>query len=111
MPRMTLQVRLVLEALAEDPGRARYGLEIIEATGLLPGTIYPILARLEQAGWLHSEWEIVDEHAAGRPRRRYYRLTADGATAASAATASAEHRRRVRPRPAPGGMTPGEAYS
>ena len=111
MPRLTLQVRLVLQAFLDAAGDEQYGLELIDATGLFPGTIYPILARLEQAGWLHSEWEIVDEHAAGRPRRRYYRLTADGATAASAATASAEHRRRVRPRPAPGGMTPGEAYS
>ena len=82
---MTLQVRLVLQALTDEPGQERYGLEIVQATGLMPGTIYPILARLEQAGWLHSEWEVLDEHQAGRPRRRYYRLTADGATAAATA--------------------------
>ena len=107
---MTLQVRLVLQALSGDPDRRCYGLEIVEATGLMPGTIYPILARLEQAGWLSSEWEVVDRHVAGRPRRRYYRLTAPGATAAAAAAATAAQRRAGRARAADGGILPGEAY-
>ncbi|MEU4419591.1 PadR family transcriptional regulator [Actinoplanes sp. NPDC024001] len=110
MPRMTLQVRLVLQALAEDPGRERYGLEIVDWTGLMPGTIYPILARLEQAGWLSSEWETVDESAAGRPRRRYYRLTPDGLTAAAAAATTAP-RAATRLRPSLGRILPGEAWS
>ena len=107
---MTLQVRLVLQALAEDPAEQRYGLEIVESTGLLPGTIYPILARLEQAGWLHSEWETVDRHAAGRPRRRYYRLTVDGAAASAAAEAAAARRRPARASPRLGGILPGGTY-
>ena len=106
MPRMTLQVRLVLQALAEEPDAQRYGLEIVDATGLLPGTIYPILARLEQAGWLDSEWETVDQHAAGRPRRRYYRLTPDGAAAAATAVVRA---RGAWARPVPCRVVPGEA--
>ena len=96
---MTLQVRLVLEALLRDPAAERYGLEIVEATGLMPGTIYPILARLERAGWLRSEWEVLDEQEAGRPRRRYYGLTAEGATAAATAP----------PRAVPGSTIPGRA--
>ncbi|WP_229071011.1 PadR family transcriptional regulator [Actinoplanes sp. DH11] len=104
---MTLQVRLVLHALAAEPDRQLYGLEIIDATGLMPGTIYPILARLEQAGWLRSEWEAVDEHAVGRPRRRYYGLTADGATAAVAAKTTAAQRRTSA---AVGDILPGGAY-
>ena len=103
MPRMTLQVKLVLLALAEDREQERYGLEIIDATGLPPGTIYPILARLERAGWLDSEWETVDEHLAGRPRRRYYRLTADGAAVATTIAAQSRGARTasafVRPVP------------
>ncbi len=107
MPRMTLQVKLVLQALAEDQEQERYGLEIIDATGLPPGTIYPILARLERAGWLDSEWETVDEHLAGRPRRRYYRLTADGV---AVATTVAAQSRGARMRPAFGRPVPREAY-
>ncbi|MDG4770944.1 helix-turn-helix transcriptional regulator [Solwaraspora sp. WMMD792] len=107
---MTLQVRLVLQALAEVPDQQRYGLEIVESTGLLPGTVYPILARLEQAGWLHSQWEAVDEHAAGRPRRRYYRLTADGVAAVQVARATAAQRRRGPTRMALGWPAAGEGY-
>ena len=33
-------------------------------------------------GWLESRWEEIDTSAAGRPARRYYRLTADGAVRA-----------------------------
>lgn len=92
MVRLTLQVQLVLRALSESPDTELYGLEIVELTGLLPGTIYPILARLEHAGWLSSRWEVIDQHAEGRPRRRYYRLTVEGAAAATEARHRAETR-------------------
>ncbi len=74
--RMTLQTQLVLRAFLADPQQRRYGLELCDMVGLPSGTIYPILARLEQIGWLESDWE---EAAAGRPRRRFYRLAPDGA--------------------------------
>lgn len=50
------------------------------------GTLYRALERLEKAGLLASRWEDP-EVAAGeeRPRRRLYRITAEGATAAEAA--------------------------
>ncbi|MGW7534075.1 PadR family transcriptional regulator [Amycolatopsis sp. NPDC054798] len=51
-----------------------YGLELCAAAGLPSGTIHPILARLEKAGWLRSRWEQVDPSERGRPRRRYYSL-------------------------------------
>ncbi|MGH8879134.1 MAG: PadR family transcriptional regulator, partial [Stackebrandtia sp.] len=57
-------------------------------TGLPSGTLYPILVRLERAGWVATAWEDVDASAAGRPARRYYRLTADGVTAARAELSS-----------------------
>ncbi|MFC8208874.1 PadR family transcriptional regulator [[Kitasatospora] papulosa] len=88
MPRMTLQTQLVLQALLEDPAKQRYGLELCEVAGLPSGTIYPILARLEQVGWLDSSWEDPTVHeAAGRPRRRFYRITQDGAEQARDALA------------------------
>jgi PadR family transcriptional regulator PadR len=52
--RLTVQVLLVLQALLREPGRELYGLELSEETGLMPGTAYPILLRLEHEGWLTS---------------------------------------------------------
>lgn len=88
-PRMTVHTQLVLQALLRDPGRELYGLELSSETGLLPGTAYPILLRLEGHGWVTSRWEDIDPHAEKRPARRYYRLTAAGAAQASAALAAA----------------------
>ncbi|MGH3765069.1 MAG: helix-turn-helix transcriptional regulator [Pseudonocardiaceae bacterium] len=100
---MTTTVRLVLEALLQvwddDPSAVLYGLEITARTGLLPGTTYPILQRLLDHGWLTDEWEDLDPHEAARPRRRYYRLTEDGAPQARKAlqevSARSEARRRA----------------
>ncbi|WP_230466181.1 PadR family transcriptional regulator [[Actinomadura] parvosata] len=78
-PRMTIPTQLVLRALLEDPTREMYGLEICQAAGLAPGTIHPILARFEGLGWLESHFEDIDPRKAGRPRRRYYRVTQHGA--------------------------------
>jgi DNA-binding PadR family transcriptional regulator len=75
---MTLPTQLVLRVLLDDPGGERYGLEIGTDAGLPSGTIHPILARLERLGWVESRWEDVDPKEAGRPARRYYRLTTDG---------------------------------
>jgi DNA-binding PadR family transcriptional regulator len=98
---MTLTTQLVLRALLEDPARELYGLEICAKAGLPSGTIHPILARLEKAGWLESRWEETDPHAQGRPRRRYYQLSPDGAERAHAALSRAAQStaalRRLRP--------------
>lgn len=101
-PRMTLPTQFVLRALLDDPEAERYGLEIREAAGLPSGTIHPILARLERLGWVESRWEDVDPSAAGRPARRYYRLTTDGIEHARAGLARAYRPTRatiLRPQP------------
>src|SRR5918997_1873980 len=77
-PRMTTSVLKVMAALLADPAADRYGLQLMQDTGLPSGTLYPILVRLERAGWVESHWEQIDPAAEGRPSRRYYRLTADG---------------------------------
>lgn len=73
-PRITPQVGAVLSVLASNPDRERYPLEICEATGLLSGTVYPIMTRLAAAGWIMDRWEEIDRRAEGRPARRYWRL-------------------------------------
>lgn len=54
------------------------GAEIGRMTNLASGTLYPILMRLEEAGWAESRWEVGDPHRLGRPRRRLYRITGVG---------------------------------
>ena len=97
---MTIPTQLVLQALLADPTAELYGVEIGTAAGLPSGTVHPILARLEGLGWLKSRWEDINPRVAGRPARRYYRLTATGAESAEAALAQAYRptpRRGLRP--------------
>ncbi|MGI5215039.1 PadR family transcriptional regulator [Plantactinospora sp. CA-290183] len=91
-PRMTLPTQAVLRTLVQHPSHEFYGLELCAAAGLASGTIHPILARLENLGWLTSRWEDLDPHEAGRPRRRYYSLTSDGAVQARRALAGVDAR-------------------
>jgi PadR family transcriptional regulator PadR len=94
-PRMTLQTQLVLRAMLTDPAGEHYGLQLRDETGLPSGTIYPILARLERCGWVASNWEDPVQHIAeGRPRRRYYQLTGEGAERARDALARAYRPRK-----------------
>ena len=49
-------------------GAVRLGL--MAMTGVKSGSLYPILERLERLGWVEAKYELIDEHVAGRPRRR-----------------------------------------
>lgn len=102
--RITLPTARVLAALLADPEADRYGLDLMQATGLASGTLYPILRRLMEAGWLTARWEESKQETRNRPARRYYRLTPEGATQARqalaelrASTVVPEPTRTVRP--------------
>jgi DNA-binding PadR family transcriptional regulator len=57
----------------------KFGLDIMRETGMPSGTVYPTLTRAETAGLVRSRWEATTAATAeGRPRRRYYELTAAG---------------------------------
>lgn len=57
-------------------GGHRYGFDVMDATGLPDGTVYPILRRLERRGVLEGVWESeAAARADQRPPRRYYRIT------------------------------------
>ena len=77
--RVTAPTLEVLDALltADEP---TWGLLVIKATGRQAGTVYPILERLEQLGWIRSSWD--DDAERSGPRRRLYEFTGDGAVAA-----------------------------
>jgi PadR family transcriptional regulator, regulatory protein PadR len=78
-PRLSTHVLKVLGALLSRPGDELSGAEIAKRTKIASGTLYPILFRLEGAGWLNSRWEIEHPVSLGRPRRRFYKITAKGA--------------------------------
>lgn len=86
--RISLQTLRVLEAFLDAPTQDLSGSDVHKRGRLASGTLYPILLRLEAAGWLMSRWEKVDPSAAGRPRRRLYRLTSGGLARATAVFAS-----------------------
>jgi PadR family transcriptional regulator PadR len=85
---MSKKVRLseptlkVLRFFMTEAAHRRSGAEIHVATGVSSGTLYPLLVRLEEAGWLSSQWEQIDPVQEGRPRRRYYSITGAGQLAA-----------------------------
>ncbi len=86
--RMSLQTLKVLEAFLDNPTAERSGADVQKRSRIASGTLYPILLRLESAGWFVSRWEAVDPASVGRPRRRLYRLTPTGLTRASEVFAS-----------------------
>jgi len=74
--RLSSAMALVLDALARG---SRHGFDILDATGLPSGTVYPILRRLEHDGFARSRWESAKAaQQEQRPPRRYYELTPDG---------------------------------
>lgn len=79
----------VLHALADGPTYG-YALAVRLAEGGLGtikgGTLYPLLARFEQAGLVDVEWRAGE----GGPGRKYYRLTDAGR--AELATSSGQWR-------------------
>jgi DNA-binding PadR family transcriptional regulator len=83
--RKTTAVSLVLAAFLENPEARTYGLDLMRASGHSSGTLYPILLRLRQAGWIEATWDPASPDTTGRPARRQYRLTADGASQARSA--------------------------
>src|SRR5262245_20361166 len=97
MPRgMGMAALRVLQAIA---GGAEYGFDIIDATGLPSGTVYPALSRHERDGYVESSWEdAARAHQEHRPPRRYYRITTQGKRAVDdvLATIGATAPRRAR---------------
>jgi PadR family transcriptional regulator PadR len=76
---LSLGTTAILHAVASG---SRFGFDIMDATGLTSGTVYPSLDRLEGLGLLESTWEAPDiARREKRPPRRYFRLTAPGEVA------------------------------
>ena len=90
---MSSQTVVVLQALKGNSRTWSYGYELSKVTGLKSGTLYPILGRLHDEGWLENKWEQSSEQ--GRPPRHLYRLTAVGSSAARRAMKIMESKTRA----------------
>ncbi len=83
-PRLSHSAALILKALSLG---YCFGFDVMEATGLPSGTVYPALRRLERDGLVQARWEAEKIATANqRPARRYYEVTRTGKSAAVAAT-------------------------
>ena len=72
----TYPTTLVLQALAQG---YHYGFDIMDATGVPSGTVYPILRRLDHEALATTRWESKRvARREQRPARRYYAITAAG---------------------------------
>ena len=80
--KLTAPLERVLRVLVADPAAPHYGYDLMKVARLPSGTLYPMLARLQQEGLVDSQWEDQRPDAGGRPPRKYYRLTAEGARVA-----------------------------
>jgi DNA-binding PadR family transcriptional regulator len=82
--------RLIAE-LASRRNEWVHGYDLLTSLGMKSGTLYPLLIRLHDQGYVESRWITREDD--GRPRHAY-RLTRAGAAAAAAL---AEPRTRLRP--------------
>jgi len=76
MQRLTRTTTRTLLAFLEAPRGWRYGYDLMKEAALSSGTLYPLLARLAEDGWLESRWE--ESELPGKPPRQLYRLTGTG---------------------------------
>ena len=82
--RSSTQTLSIFEALLARPRAWRHGYDLSVVTELKSGTLYPVLMRLNDRGFLDSKWE--ESELPGRPPRRMYRLTAAGIAHANSPT-------------------------
>jgi DNA-binding PadR family transcriptional regulator len=67
----------ILQAL-DAPNAPLFGYEVGQAAKIWPGTLYPILYKLERDGFVAGEWETDEPQPDQKGRRRYYHLTLAG---------------------------------
>jgi DNA-binding PadR family transcriptional regulator len=105
--KLTAPLDRVLRVFLDDTSARHYGYDLMKAARLPSGTLYPMLARLQEQGLVTSQWEPQPDDAGGRPPRKYYQLTGEGIRVARlelAQAPSATPRASARRAPAPRGL-------
>jgi PadR family transcriptional regulator, regulatory protein PadR len=95
--RLTKATRAVLDILmVADPDNPPWGFRLCEEADVGSGSVYPMLERLEECGWIRGFPE--EPQPAGRSARRYYEMTDMGRAEYSVALVlRAASRQRRRP--------------
>jgi PadR family transcriptional regulator, regulatory protein PadR len=75
-PNNSAQTRKLLAAMLWQPRAWQYGYELSKQTELKSGTLYPLLIRLSDQGFLESQWQ--EPKRPGKPPRHAYKLTLSG---------------------------------
>lgn len=76
LTRVTKQTLAVLQAFLDSGDRPVWGLALSKQLGIPTGSIYPMLDRLVENGWLQFSWE--DDAARLGPRKKLYTLSKGG---------------------------------
>lgn len=72
--RITIPMVMVLSAL-DSLSKPACGADVIKETGLMSGTVYPLLIKLKGSGLLNSTKEKGDPSELGRPLKTFFTLT------------------------------------
>lgn len=64
----------VLSVMLREPDACWYASDLAAAVGAASGTLYPVLSKLRNVGWIDRCWETSETTPApaGRPRRLYF---------------------------------------
>jgi PadR family transcriptional regulator PadR len=75
-------LELLMQATCED--RELHGYQLMRDTQRAGPTIYNVLDKLEDMGWITGRFEQRNLDHPGKPPRRFYQLTGEGIPAAEA---------------------------
>jgi DNA-binding PadR family transcriptional regulator len=94
--RVTKPTVLVARYLLAVGKSSTYGLEIGTNTGLGSASVYAVLDRFEEYGWVDSDWETDSKRRGAR--RRLYRVTSEGTSELGVLVSAAEVKENTRDR-------------
>ncbi len=98
--RVTYSLVAVGSALMADQWAQHWAYDLSLRSGVRPGTLYPMVNRMIDEGWLQAGWENGTAESLGRPPRRWLTLTDRGRSELGAVLSAARRSKRFgRPRP------------
>jgi PadR family transcriptional regulator, regulatory protein PadR len=99
-------LEVFLRAFDDDDDGELHGWAIMKATKRSGPTVYGVLDRLEEMGWISGRWEDQNPEPS-KPRRRFYRITPTGEVSARGLLRERRPRALRRSHPAPRSVLPG----
>jgi DNA-binding PadR family transcriptional regulator len=80
--RLTHSTLRIIRVFLETPMEEFCGSDLMDLANVSPGVVYPFLVKWEEEGLLKARWEEQDASDLGRPRKRFFKLTGAGKSAA-----------------------------